>query len=443
MCPVFRPAVMVVLSALAAGAPIIPAIATQARTLNGLSANDVLAIAGKLIEAGRYDDAQTLLRRLESDNAGGVERDFLEGMIALARQDFPRAEDLFRKILESDPSLLRVRLELARTLYLEKKDEESEYQFKLAIAEHPPQAVVANIARFREALRARRAWRFNLNFAIAPDSNINSATNSDQVDLFGLPFKLDPSARARSGTGWVAGADANVRLWRDSKVPIYLAGYGHMVRYAGRRFNDLYIGGEAGPEFRLLGGRLRTSVTGLKRWYDGRDLVTSFGIRPNFDKIIGGRLSIDASLAFRHNNYAGRTDVDGWDIEAVFAANRALGATTLGFAYVSALRGISSDQSYSNWYGRIGAGIQKEIKWGLRPQLAFEFGYQLNDAPLLLFGKTRRDRRFQASASIYKRDWSVLGFAPSIGVTWSRSYSTISLYRQKRLRAEFGITKAF
>jgi hypothetical protein len=63
--------------------------------------------------------------------------------------------------------------------------------------------------------------------------------------------------------------------------------------------------------------------------------------------------------------------------------------------------------------------------------------------PIALFGKTRHDRRIQASASIYKRDWNVLGFAPSIVVTWSRYHSTISLYDQKRLRAEFGITKAF
>jgi tetratricopeptide (TPR) repeat protein len=411
--------------------------------LENLSANNVLAIAGKLIDAGRYDDALALLDRLAADNAGGAERDFLEGMVALARKDYPRAEELFRKILEKDPNLIRVRLELARTLFLEKKDEDAEYHFKLAIAEHPPEAVVANIARFREALRARRAWRFNLNFAIAPDSNINSATNRDRVDLYGLPFKLDPSARSRSGTGWIAGGDANIRLRRDSKVPIYLGAYGHMVRYSTRRFNDIYVGGEAGPEFRLLGGRLRVTATGLKRWYDGQELVTSVGARPHFDRIIGGKLNIDASLEVRHNDYARRSDVDGWDIEAAFAANRALGATALGFAYASALRGIASDSGYSYWLGRIGFGAQKEIPWGLRPQLAFEFGYQLNDTQLALFGRTRRDRRFQASASIYKRDWNVAGFAPSIGVTWSRSRSTISLYDQKRLRAEFGIAKAF
>jgi hypothetical protein len=67
----------------------------------------------------------------------------------------------------------------------------------------------------------------------------------------------------------------------------------------------------------------------------------------------------------------------------------------------------------------------------------------MNDAQLGLYGVTRRDWHLQASANIYKRDWNVAGFAPSIGVTWTRSYSNISLYHQQRLRAEFGITKAF
>ena len=415
----------------------------QTIRLENMSADDVLAIVGRLIDAGRYDDALVLLDRLAADNAGGVERDFLEAMVNLARKDYPSAEALFRKILERDPSLIRVRLELARTLFLEKKDEDAEYHFKLAIAEHPPQVVVANITRFREALRARRAWRFNINFAIAPDSNINSATDKEQVDLIGLPFKLDPSSRAQSGTGWIAGGDANIRLRRESKVPIYLGAYGHMVRYGNRRFNDVYLGGEAGPEFRLLGGRLRIVGTGLKRWYDGQALVTSLGVRSNFDKIIGGKLNIDASLAVRHNDYFRRTDIDGWDIEAALAANRALGATALGFAYGSLQRRISRDQGFSNWQGRGGFGVQKEIRWELRPQLALEVGRQINDSPLGLFGKTRRDWHLQASASIYKRNWNVAGFAPSIGVIWTRSYSNISLYHQKRLRAELGIAKAF
>ena len=415
----------------------------QSVHLEHLSADDVLAIAGRLIDIGRYDEAEDLLSRLEADGAGGVERDFLDGMLALARKDYRWAEAMFRRILQGDPSLVRVRLELARTLFLEKKDEEADYHFKLAIAARPGSTVIANVARFREAIRARRAWRFNINLGIAPDSNINSATNAERVEILGLPFQLSPQARARSGTGIIAGADASVRLWREAKVPVYIGTYGRMVRYPDHDSDDYYFGGEVGPEFRVSGGRLRIAAIGLQRWYGGKALVSSIGGRLNFDKVIGGKLGLEVSLAARHNAYSRRDDVDGWDIEVSTSVNRSVGKSTLGFAYGSVQRSIANDPGQSNWQGRIGFGVLKEIGWGLRPQVSVEVGRQVNDAPLVLFGGTRRDWRLQASASIYKRDWNIAGFAPSLRLSWTRNFSTLSIYDQRRVRAELGIAQAF
>ena len=417
--------------------------AIQTIRIENLSSNDVLAIAGELVDAGRFDEALALLDRLAADGMGGPERDFLDGMIALARKDLPRAEAMFRNILAGDPRLVRVRLELARTLFLAKKDEQADYQFRLAIAENPPEAVVRNVARFREALRARRSWRFNMELGLAPDSNINSATNQERVEVLGLPFQLNEDSRARSGTGLFVAADASIRLMRHRKVPLYLGAYGRVLRYGNSQFNDIYIGGEAGPEFRTAGGRLRVAATGFTRWYGGKPLVTSLGGRLHYDKVQGGKTGIEAALSLRRNAYSGREDVDGWDVEASMAANRALSPSTVGFAWASVQRSIARDPGHSNWHGRIGLGLLKEVPWGLRPQLMIEGGQQVNDAPLGLFGKVRRDWRIQASASIYKRDWNVMGFAPSLRLTWARTWSTIALYDQKRLRAEFGLAKAF
>ena len=149
--------------------------------------------------------------------------------------------------------LLRVRLELARTLYMERKDEQADYQFLLAAAAHPAALVARNIVRFREAIRARRSWRFNFNIGLAPDSNINSATDKESIDIYGLPFQLDPSARARSGTGLFFGGDASLRLNRFGKVPIYLGAYGRWLGYRDHRFDDDYAGAEAGPEVAARG----------------------------------------------------------------------------------------------------------------------------------------------------------------------------------------------
>jgi len=385
--------------------------------------------------------AQPVQRAAEFDTA--IEREFVDGMTSYAARDYRHAEAMFRRILDRDPGLLRVRLELARTLFMEKKDEQADYHFRLAAAEHPPAQVALNIVRFREAIRARRAWRFNFDIGFAPDSNINSATDKQTVDIYGLPFRLDPTARARSGTGTFAGGDASIRLNRFGRVPIYLGGYGRWLRYRDHHFDDAYAGAEAGPEFQLAGGRLRTTATGLLRWYGERLLVTSLGTHLDYEKLVGDKWTVGGTLLVRHNDYARRRDVDGWDAEARLSAGRPLGPTTLGFAYAGFERSWANDPGQAFWREALGVGVLKEIGWGLRPQLTIDLARQVGDGPLAPFGKKRRDWLLQGSFSIYKRDWNVGGFAPSLSVTVTRNYSTLSLYKERRVRGEIRLTKAF
>lgn len=373
----------------------------------------------------------------------GTQREFIDGMRAYAAGDYRHAELAFRRILDHDPRLLRVRLELARTLFMEKKDEQADYQFLLAAGERPDAMVSRNIVRFREAIRARRSWRFNLEMGFAPDSNINSATDKQSIDIYGLPFQLDPTARAKSGTGVFTGADASLRLKRSARVPIYLGAYGRWTRYSDHRFDDAYVGLEAGPEFLLMGGRLRTTATGLMRWYGEQPLVTSFGTRLDYEKLIGDKWSIGGTFLVRHNDYARRTDVDGWEVEARASVNRPINPTTLGFAYAGIDRNWANDPGQAFWRQSLGVGIVKEIGWGLRPRIALDLAHQVGDGPLAPFGKTRRDWQLQGSFGIYKRDWNLRGFAPSLNLTVTRNHSTLPLYQERRVRGEIRMTKAF
>lgn len=373
----------------------------------------------------------------------GTQRDFVEGMTSYAAHDYRHAEVMFRRILDRDPALLRVRLELARTLYMEKKDEQAEYHFRLAAGERPPAEVARNITRFRQAIRARRAWRFNFDVGLAPDTNINAATEKQTVDIYGLPFRLDPNGRPRSGMGKFVGGDASLRLNRFGKVPLYIGAYGRWVRYKNHRFDDAYAGGEFGPEFHVAEGRLRTAGAAQIRWYGRRPLFRSFGAHLDYEKLIGDQWTIGGTLLVRHNDYARRRDLDGWDAEARVSASRPLGATTLGFAYAGIERNWANDPGQAFWRGQVGLGIIKEIGWGLRPQVSIDLAHQVGRGPLAPFNTTRRDWLIQGSASVYKRDWSIRGFAPSLSLTVIRNYSTLSLYRQNRVRGEIRATKAF
>ena len=119
------------------------------------------------------------------------------------------------------------------------------------------------------------------------------------------------------------------------------------------------------------------------------------------------------------------------------------GSTTIGIAYARVERSWANDPGQAFWREALGVGILKEIGWGLRPQLTIDFARQVNDGKLAPFGKQRRDWLLQGTASIYKRDWNVGGFAPSLSLTVTRNYSTLSLYQEQRVRGEIRLTRAF
>jgi len=188
---------------------------------------------------------------------------------------------------------------------------------------------------------------------------------------------------------------------------------------------------------------LRTAATGLKRWYGDKPLLTSFGARADYDRLIGNGWTVAGTMLLRHNDYAGRSDVDGWDAELRASVNRPLGPTVLGFGFAGLQRNWAHDPGQAFWRAQLGVGVLKEIGWGLRPQVSIDVARQVHDGDLAPFGKRRRDLLLEGAFSIYKRDWNLAGFAPSLRVTMTRNRSTVVLYHEKRFRAEIRLTRAF
>ena len=258
---------------------------------------------------------------------------------------------------------------------MERKDEEADYHFGHAAAQRSPGQVMPNILRFREAIRARRSWRFNFNFGFAPDSNINAATDKETVVSPASPSSSIPPA-------------APVRVPDASSAP--------MLRYAStargasnlrRRLramaaypatidSTIPTPGLSGPGIRVAGGQLRVLATGLKRWYGRQPLLTSFGTRLEYEKLVGGQWTIGGALVLRRNDYARRDDVDGWDAEARASVSRPLGPATLGFGYVGSsatgpgiparLSGGNGSASASSRRSAGGCGPNSASSWRAR-----------------------------------------------------------------------------
>jgi len=101
-----------------------------------------------------------------------------------------------------------VRLELAQTFYEARDLPASEYNFRLALAGQLPEADRLLAHQYLSRIARERPWRVDASLSVAPDSNVNGATDARNVQIFGLPFTLSDEARRQAGVAvsGVAGA---------------------------------------------------------------------------------------------------------------------------------------------------------------------------------------------------------------------------------------------
>ena len=181
-----------------------------------------------------------------------------------------RAIAAFRKMLVANPSLVRVRLELARAFFLKEEDSLARRHFEIVLAGKPPAAVALNVNRFLNIMRARKRWSVRVGAALAPDSNLSGNTGEKTIliDVLGqrLPFTYqgdDP----KSGIGIAAWAGGEYQYPLDdpgtgsgaSRWRLRVGGDISRREYRSDEFDRMTVGGHVGPRW-LIGRASEASV---------------------------------------------------------------------------------------------------------------------------------------------------------------------------------------
>src|SRR5215831_914058 len=109
---------------------------------------DEIALATRLLETGRIEEAQTIVSRLRATPDPPLQVLFLSGALYSLTGHYREAAEEFRLMLARDPTLLRPRLELARALFLARQYNAARYHFEQVLASPLPPA--------RRALGGRR-----------------------------------------------------------------------------------------------------------------------------------------------------------------------------------------------------------------------------------------------------------------------------------------------
>ncbi|MBL8642838.1 MAG: DUF560 domain-containing protein [Rhodospirillaceae bacterium] len=411
------------------------------------SPQDLLERARAALEIGDTAAAEQALAGITGPVADPNDLDFLRGTLAARTQDYDTAIARFRAILARNPTLNRVRLDLAQVYFLKGDDSAAAYHFRAAIAQGVPPEVQANITAYLEQIRLRKRWDASVSLSLAPDTNINAATTADSVTLFGLPFVLDPTAQRKSGIGVSAGITGAYRWPIADNVRLKIGGAVFDTEYTNPDFSDRNISAQAGPAF-VLGGDDEIALLAIasRRWFGGDAFTRSAGLRLEGQKTLSPRWMLSAGGSWENRDYdAPQYDDYSGPVYTGFATlTYALDAASLLQGTTALVRERANLPAYRAWQYIGGLSYYRENLWQRFAVMASVQSALIRyDEALMAFGKTRHDTQvdYRISLSNAGIDW--WGFTPVVSFIHSDRYSNINLFTYHRNRGELGIRRNF
>jgi thioredoxin-like negative regulator of GroEL len=410
-----------------------------------MTASQLFAYADEARDAGDFDTAENAYRALmqDVDPEYRIEARFrLAEMFAKKQGKLREAATLYREILDEKPDATGVRLELASALAAMGDLDAAGREFRAAQASGLPPEVERLVRFYARALSSPNRFGGGLEVALAPSNNINRATGSDTLGTIIGDFIIDENAKAKSGVGLSVRGQAFYRPPLSSTADLLLRISSSADLYKEKRFDDIVLQAEVGPQFRLGADRLSVSATAAHRWFGMNSYSTSFGGSGNFQHPLGKRaqLRLDAS-AIRSNNQVNSLQ-DSTRYSASAAVDRAFTQSFGGGVQLSGTREVSADPGYSTAQGGVSTYMFREIGQ-TTAVLNLSYSHLEADKRLFIYPERRKDDRFAASVSGTFRALKVGTFAPLLRLSYERNVSTIEIYDFSRFGAEIGVTAAF
>ncbi|RYD68589.1 MAG: DUF560 domain-containing protein [Sphingomonadales bacterium] len=415
-----------------------------------LTPDQLLGETQKLIEAKRFEEARPMLAALSAVPALKLETRYLSGQFAAAQGAHAEAAEFYKDILADDPSQTRVRLELGREMLALGQYQSADKQFRIAQqTDELPEDVARTIRAVRDVIRARRAWRLDVDLGLAPDSNINNATSVDQVTVqvggWQLPLTLDERAKARSGTGQTASVSGGVRLPVGSGVSALVDVDTSGNNYAGTAYDDVQAQSAAGAELRF--GRdasVSAQAVAAQRWYGGRLVTRQFGVKAGFQARLSNIEQIGVQIDTRKTDALFDGSYDGWQTGVYATYERAVAKSLVASAGVFGRRDTLVAKVFSSREAGMIAGFGGELPLGITFGVSGTASRAVFDAPMTIFSpEPRKDWRWSARATLGNRKMRFWGFSPSLGASYSRTDSNLPYFSNDRLRFRFALARYF
>jgi tetratricopeptide (TPR) repeat protein len=408
------------------------------------TAGQMLNLAEEMVRRGDKQGAEALLDLLARDPDANVRNEarFRRALMLEASGRNEGAAVLLRRILDEKPDASAVRLKLATTLQKLGHEDSALRELRALRSSDLPPDVARFVDRLSASLQATKPLGFQVELALAPDTNINRATRSDTLGTIFGDFTLDKGSQARSGVGAAVRGLAQARQMLRPNLGIVARASGEANLYRHKAFDDIALELSIGPEWRLGRTRLSAEAGIGRQWYGMKPFQRSLRFSASAARPIDSvsQLRLDGSVRWIDNRLNNLQDGHGLSLRARY--ERALSVDLLVAANVGFDRYKARDAAYSTRGWNAGISAYRSIG-RMTLSAGVDLGRLHADDRLLLLPKARADRLTRFSVGSVFRQFTFAGFAPVTRLIIERNRSTVEFYDFRRVRTEFGISRAF
>jgi len=180
----------------------------------------LLLAAQNMLAKGQSVEALDLLEPHEEEYAGDKEYDYLYGLSLLDTGEPAAAVFAFQRVLAIEPNFAGARLELGRSYFDMGQMSRAQREFVIVQSQSPPRSVTEVVDKYLAAIESRslqnrKGWKGFLQLGLGDDSNVNSATSSQ--NFLGFDLTEDSRKTPSSVLSMLGGISYNLPLSINSK----------------------------------------------------------------------------------------------------------------------------------------------------------------------------------------------------------------------------------
>ena len=319
-----------------------------------------------------------------------------------------------------------------------------------------PLQVKQQMMYYRWIARKNKNWNVWFNFGVAPDNNVNQASDYELCGIYGGfsgCANTDKPVKA-VGYNFMLGGNYEFRMsehWRwKNEGNLYTNVYNK------HDFDDLYLTGSSGPRYVWNNGDIWLAATGSRRWYGWDKYNRAFGGRLDTNYDWTRKLSTGFSFRIMDNKYDNDDYADVLNGQT-YSTNGRISYSLDATKYLILRGGVDRDTAkrdyYANWRYSTAIGFGSELPWGfhvyIEPSVywtnydAARYFVVIQDNRITQKKMTEHDFTQRYAVSVSNNKFDIWGFVPTLTFSYTNRDSNVKNREYDKTTIEFTMQQRF